>query len=50
MVEKVNGVSAVYEVDKSYWAFYVDGDYATTGADSTKIEEGKVYAFVYTKD
>lgn len=49
-VKTVNGVTADYAADKAYWAFYVDGEYATSGADSVDIEQGKTYAFVYTED
>ena len=28
-VKKVNGIVADYDVDQTYWAFYVDGEYAT---------------------
>jgi hypothetical protein len=45
MVHEVNGERHVYEEDGKYWAFYVDGEYAMTGVDSTKITEGAVYAF-----
>lgn len=48
-VKKVNGITADYDIDKSYWAFYIDGEYAMTGVDSTQIEEGKVYKLEYTK-
>jgi hypothetical protein len=44
-VKKVNGISADFDKDKVYWAFYIDGEYATSGVDKTKIEEGKQYAF-----
>ncbi|MDR0249470.1 MAG: DUF4430 domain-containing protein [Oscillospiraceae bacterium] len=48
-VTEVNGIVADYAADQAYWAFYVDGDYAVSGADTTAIEPGKTYAFVYTK-
>lgn len=44
-VKTVNGITADYDKDGKYWAFYVDGAYASQGVDSTKIEEGKAYAF-----
>ena len=28
-----------------YWSFYVNGSYATSGVDTTKIADGEVYAF-----
>ena len=48
-VKVVNGITADYDTDQSYWAFYVNGDFAMTGVDSTIIEEGAVYSLVYTK-
>ena len=48
-VKKVNGITAEYEKDKSYWAFYKDGEYMQTGVDSTEIADGEHYELVYTK-
>ena len=45
MVDTVNGQKYTYDDDKVYWAFYIDGEYAMTGVDSTPIEDGKVYCF-----
>lgn len=45
MVDTVNGQKYTYDDDKVYWAFYIDGEYAMTGVDSTAIEDGKVYCF-----
>ena len=42
-VKEVNGVVADYNVDQTYWAFYIDGEFALTGVDTTPIEEGKIY-------
>ena len=42
-IKAVNGVIADYDTDKTYWAFYIDGEYAMTGVDATPIEEGKIY-------
>ncbi len=48
-VKVVNGVKADYDADGAYWAFYVDGEYAQSGVDTTNIEEGKTYTFKYEK-
>ncbi len=48
-VEVVNGIVADYDVDKSYWAFYVNGEYAMTGVDATKITQGETYRLEYAK-
>ena len=44
-VKKVNGITADYDKTKTYWAFYVDGQYVTSGVDTTEIETGKQYSF-----
>ena len=46
MVTAVNNVTAKYEVDGKYWAFYVDGDYAMAGVDKTPISDGSLYEFI----
>jgi len=48
-VKKVNGIEAVYEKDKTYWAFYVNGEYAMSGVDMTDVEEGASYSFKVEK-
>lgn len=48
-VKKVNGILADYDVDKSYWAFYINGEYAMTGIDATDIDAGALYQLAYTK-
>ncbi len=48
-VKTVNGITADYDVDKTYWAFYVNGEYATSGVDTTTIEEGTTYSFKVEK-
>lgn len=49
MVDTVNGQKYDYNADGAYWAFYVDGAYATSGVDTTEIDESRVYSFVATK-
>ncbi len=44
-VKKVCDITLDADKDKMYWAFYVNGDYATSGVDTTKIEEGFKYSF-----
>ena len=48
-VKVVNGITADYDVDQSYWAFYIDGEYAMSGIDCTDITEGSVYLLEYTR-
>ena len=44
LVKTVNGITADYDTDGVYWAFYVNGEYATSGVDVTQITEGDSYA------
>lgn len=48
-VKKVNGITADYETDGTYWAFYVNGSYAMSGVDTTPITEGETYMFKVEK-
>lgn len=48
-IKSVNGITADYDVDQTYWAFYVDGEYASSGVDTTDISEGVVYRLERTK-
>ncbi len=43
-VKTVNGITLDYDKDGKYWAFYVDGEYATSGVDTTPITDGASYA------
>ncbi len=47
-VETVNGVTADYDTDGAYWAFYVDGEYCNYGIDSQPVNDGEVYTIEYT--
>ncbi len=42
-VNRVNGIYAQYEETGTYWAFYVNGEYASAGIDMTEISEGSSY-------
>ena len=48
-VKQVNGIIADYDVDKTYWAFYVNGEYGMTGVDATDIEAGANYTLKVEK-
>lgn len=43
-VKTVNGITADFDTDGVYWAFYIDGEYAMTGVDATEITEGVTYS------
>ena len=48
-IKKVNGVTADFDKDKAYWAFYIDGEYAMTGVDTTEIDTEVTYKLEYAK-
>lgn len=50
MVSTVDGETADYSVDQSYWALYIGEDYAMTGVDQTPIQDGDTFKWVYTVD
>ena len=43
-IKSVNGIIADYDANGTYWAFYINGEYAMSGVDVTEIEEGAAYA------
>ena len=49
MVEKVNGMQAIYDTDKAYWSLSINGEYAMSGADTTPINNGDSFTWTYTK-
>ncbi len=48
-VKTVNGITADYDEDGTYWAFYINGEYAQTGVDATPVAEGETYSFKVEK-
>ena len=48
-VKTVNGILADYDVNKSYWGFYQNGEYLMSGVDSTNISGGEHFEIVYSK-
>lgn len=44
-VTTVNGTTLDWDKDQKYWAFYIDGEYAQTGVDSTTVAPGTEYSF-----
>jgi hypothetical protein len=44
-VKKVNGITADYSIDGTYWALYVNGEYAAKGVDQTEVTDGATYEF-----
>ncbi len=48
-VKKVCGITADHNTDKTYWAFYIGGEYAMTGVEKTDIVDGETYEFKIEK-
>ena len=48
MFHTVDGEKADFSVDQSYWALYEGEGYATSGVETTVIEDGDVFKLVYT--
>ncbi len=48
-VKKVNGITADYDVDQTYWALLIDGEMAMTGVSDTVVEDGRTYEFKVSK-
>lgn len=48
-IKEVTGITADYDKDGTYWAFYIDGQYALTGADLTDVKAGAAYTFAVEK-
>ena len=49
MYTVVNGMTADYNVDQTYWAFYENDAYANQGMDTTTITDGVTYKLVRSK-
>lgn len=48
-VDTVNGIIADWDSDQTYWAFYINGEYATTGISDTPITADTTYGLTLTK-
>lgn len=48
-IKKVNGITADYDVDQSYWSFCKDGEAQMTGVSDAKLAGGEHFELVYTK-
>lgn len=44
-VKTVDGVTADYNVDQTWWEFLVNGESSSLGVDSVNVEAGAVYTF-----
>ncbi len=43
-IKSVDGVTADFNNDKTYWAFYINGEYAASGVDQTEVKNGEAYS------
>ena len=50
MVSTVNGETADYSVDCSYWGFFVNDEYCNYGIDTQPVVDGDAFKIVYTTD
>ena len=48
-IDSVNGIAADWDNDQTYWAFYVNGAYATTGIGDTPITADTTYNLTLSK-
>lgn len=48
MFHTVDGEKADWNANQSYWAFYLNGEYAMEGIYDTNIADGAVYKLEYT--
>lgn len=48
-IDAVNGIAADWDKDQTYWAFYINGEYATTGIGETPITADATYGLTLTK-
>ena len=49
MVSTVNGEVADYNVDGSYWSFYVNGEYCNYGIDTQPVADGDAFVIEYAQ-
>ena len=48
-IDAVNGIAADWDNAQTYWAFYINGEYATTGISDTEITADTIYGLTLTK-
>lgn len=49
-ISSVNGEVADYNVDGSYWGFYVNEEYCNYGVDMQPVMDGDAFKIVYTME
>ena len=48
-IDAVNGIAADWDNDQTYWAFYINGEYATAGISDTPITANTTSGLTLTK-
>lgn len=48
-IKVVNGITADYDIDRSYWSLYVGDTLAMSGVSDTPVTDGAEYTLEYTK-
>ncbi len=48
-VKAVNGITADYDVDQSYWSLTKNGEMLMTGVSGVTVADGEHYELTYTK-
>ena len=49
-ISSVNGEVADFNVDGSYWSFYVNEEYCNYGVDSQPVMDGDAFKIIYTTE
>ena len=47
VIEKVDGESAIWNVDNAFWSLYVGETQSNYGISATPVEDGQTYKLVY---
>lgn len=48
VIETVDGEDAIWAENGAYWSLYIGEEYATTGVDTTPVNDGDSFRLVYT--
>lgn len=48
-VKKVNGITADYDIDKTFWSLCKDGTPLMTGVGDTEVKDGEHFEFIREK-
>lgn len=48
-IKKVNGITADYDIDQTYWSFCIDGEAQMKGVSDTEIAGGETFQLIRAK-